>query len=217
MTEHEIMTIEEVAQYLRVSEKTVYDWAQRGIIPCGKLGNSWRFKRSEVERWVNQKLRSGSSHTDVPPVSLTDVLTRDQVRIMETTKKTEALQVLIDCLSHAPQVTDGEALAKAVFQREKLMSTGIGLGVAVPHVRLPSVTDIVMSAGVSRYDIEDYDSLDGQPVRLIFLTAAGQNQHGKYLRLLSDISRRFRDEPIRQRLLEAKDADEFYRILTEAQ
>ena len=48
--DHEILTIEEVAQYLRVSERTVYDWANKGDIPCGKLGTTWRFKRTEVER-----------------------------------------------------------------------------------------------------------------------------------------------------------------------
>ena len=53
MTAHDILTLEEVAAYLRVSERTVYDWANKGEIPCGKLGTTWRFKRSEVERWVD--------------------------------------------------------------------------------------------------------------------------------------------------------------------
>ena len=53
---HEIMTIEEVAEYLRVSERTVYDWAQKGDLPGGKLGTTWRFKRSDVENWVNSRI-----------------------------------------------------------------------------------------------------------------------------------------------------------------
>ena len=57
---HEIMTIEEVAAYLRVSERTVYDWAQKGDLPGGKLGTTWRFKRNDVENWVNSRLSSGS-------------------------------------------------------------------------------------------------------------------------------------------------------------
>ena len=52
----EIMTIEDVAKFLKVSERTVYDWAQKGEIPCGKLGTSWRFKRDEIENWVSRKL-----------------------------------------------------------------------------------------------------------------------------------------------------------------
>ena len=50
----EILTIEEVARYLRVSERTVYDWAQKGKIPAGKLGFSWRFKRSDIQRWADE-------------------------------------------------------------------------------------------------------------------------------------------------------------------
>ena len=59
MTTHDIMTVEEVAEYLRVSERTVYEWAQRGEIPAGKLGTTWRFKRREIERWVDRRLAGG--------------------------------------------------------------------------------------------------------------------------------------------------------------
>ena len=58
--EDDILTIEEVAKYLRVSERTVYDWAQKGEIPSGKIGTVWRFKKSEIEKWVNDRLSSGS-------------------------------------------------------------------------------------------------------------------------------------------------------------
>ena len=56
----DILTIEEVAKYLRVSERTVYDWAQKGEIPSGKIGTVWRFKKSEIEKWVNDRLSSGA-------------------------------------------------------------------------------------------------------------------------------------------------------------
>ena len=58
---HEIMTIEEVAEYLRVSERTVYDWAQKGDLPGGKLGTTWRFKREDVENWVDSRLSKKSA------------------------------------------------------------------------------------------------------------------------------------------------------------
>ena len=56
----DILTIEEVAKYLRVSERTVYDWAQKGEIPSGKIGTVWRFKKSEIEKWVNDLNRQFS-------------------------------------------------------------------------------------------------------------------------------------------------------------
>lgn len=58
--EDDILTIEEVAKYLRVSERTVYDWAQKGEIPSGKIGTVWRFKKSEIEKWVNERLSSNN-------------------------------------------------------------------------------------------------------------------------------------------------------------
>ena len=57
---HEIMTIEDVAKYLRVSERTIYDWAQKGILPGGKIGTTWRFKSADIQRWVNDKLNNDS-------------------------------------------------------------------------------------------------------------------------------------------------------------
>ena len=60
----DILTIEEVAKYLRVSERTVYDWAQKGEIPSGKIGTVWRFKKSEIEKWVNKRLSSGGKSND---------------------------------------------------------------------------------------------------------------------------------------------------------
>ena len=59
--EDDILTIEEVAKYLRVSDRTVYDWAQKGEIPAGKIGTVWRFKKSEVENWVNARLSSDAA------------------------------------------------------------------------------------------------------------------------------------------------------------
>ena len=52
----EIMTIEEVASYLKVSERTVYEWAQKGDLPGGKIGTTWRFKSSDIEKWINDRL-----------------------------------------------------------------------------------------------------------------------------------------------------------------
>ena len=54
------MTIEDVAKYLRVSERTIYDWAQKGILPGGKIGTTWRFKSADIQRWVNDKLNNDS-------------------------------------------------------------------------------------------------------------------------------------------------------------
>ncbi|MFP4417939.1 MAG: PTS sugar transporter subunit IIA [Chitinivibrionales bacterium] len=212
--ENDILTIEEVAEYLRVSERTVYDWAQKGVIPSGKLGTSWRFKRSEVINWVDQRLgKSVERPTPPPSVSLTRALSPQHCILLQSSSKIDAINELISVLSQTKSVTDGNQLADAVFQREQLMSTGIGLGIGLPHVRLNSVKDIIMALGVSQSPIEDYESLDGNPVRIIVMIAAGKDQHAKHVRLLSHVTARLKKVTIRENVLAAQDSHQMYQAL----
>jgi PTS system nitrogen regulatory IIA component len=144
---------------------------------------------------------------------LSDVLTPQRVLILESATKIEALRALADSLGTAPQIQDRDALLQGILYREELMSTGIGMGIAVPHVRLASITGPVMSAGICRTPLVDYESLDGVPVRLIFMIAAGQHQHAEYLRLLSSLSLRLKDEKLRNALISAPDTMSFYNTL----
>ncbi|HDP69027.1 MAG TPA: helix-turn-helix domain-containing protein [Candidatus Marinimicrobia bacterium] len=211
----EIMTLEELAAYLRVSERTVYDWANKGEIPGGKIGTSWRFRRIDIENWVNQKL-SPRIHPDAPsapPISA--FLKPQRCVLLDCKSKNEALNRLIDLCTDIPGLTNRTELAEAVFNREKLMSTGIGLSIAVPHARLNSINEIQMAFAVSKTGITDYESLDGVPVRLIVLIIAGRNQHTAYIQTLSRISRLLKNEIIRERLYNCKDDQAIYDILVE--
>jgi len=144
---------------------------------------------------------------------LIHVLAPERILILQSTTKADALRALADCLGTAPQIEDRDALIQGIFRREELMSTGIGMGIAVPHVRLASVTGPVISAGICRNPIVDYQSLDGIPVHLIFMIAAGQDQHTEHLRLLSSLSLRLKCEKLRNALITAPDALTFHRIL----
>jgi PTS system nitrogen regulatory IIA component len=214
MSVPEIMTVEEVAKYLRVSERTVYEWAQKGEIPAGKLGTSWRFKRGEIERWVDRRLTLGRPTAPAHPFEIRDVLDPDRVIIIDEALKEPALNLVIDVLARSRHIRDRAELARAIFEREQLMSTGIGFGVAVPHVRLGSVANLVMALGASRRDITDYESLDGKPVRIICMVAAGQNQHSEYLRALAAVSACLKDPAVRESVLTAKSEAAVFELLT---
>ena len=146
---------------------------------------------------------------------LSRILKPERILILESKNKKDALQTLAEHLAAAPQIKDRDELIKRIFYREGLMSTGIGMGIAVPHVRLASVTEPVMSVGICRNPISDYESLDGQPVNLIFMIAAGQFQHAEYLRLLASLSMKFKSEKLRQELISAPDTQTFYDILVQ--
>ena len=216
MTKPEIMTVQEVAEFLRVSERTIYDWATHGVIPCGKLGTTWRFKRSEVEKWVDQQL-SASSKKDVTfsPVSLKEILKPEHVMLMEFDSKDAALMQMIDGLDKTGAIGDRDAVTEGIFQREKLMSTGIGLGIGIPHVRMDGIDNLLMAVGVSTLDITDYESLDSQPVRLIFMILAGKDQHTLHIKTMAAIAARLKSPVLREMLIQSQNTETIFNLLTE--
>lgn len=213
--EEDILTIEEVAKYLRVSERTVYDWAQKGEIPSGKIGTVWRFKKSEIEKWVNERLSSNQRKEEpAQSVVVRNILSPERIIFIDHTTKRDALVELANNLSTAPQVKYRDELVAEILKREELMSTAIGRGIAIPHVRLSSVTDLVMSVGICKKDIIDYQSIDEIPVRILIMIAAAYNQHTYYLQTLSFFSSKLKEKTLRDKLLGSLTAEEAYSLLT---
>jgi PTS system nitrogen regulatory IIA component len=95
------------------------------------------------------------------------------------------------------------------------MSTGIGFNVAVPHVRLDSVSDLVMAVGISGTDILDYESLDEQPIRIVCMLAARSDQHAQYLKTLGTVSTVLKSKDVRDALMAAPDEKSAFLILTQ--
>ena len=212
--EDDILTIEEVAKYLRVSDRTVYDWAQKGEIPAGKIGTVWRFKKSEVEKWVNERLSSSSNtkKTD-DAVQVKNILSPVRVVFITQSAKRDALTELANVLANAPQVKRGDELLSEILKREELMSTAVGRGIAIPHVRLSSVTDLVMAVGVCRTPISDFQTVDDKPVNLLIMIAAAYNQHTYYLQTISYFSAKLKSQELRDAISNAATEKEVYDLL----
>ncbi|MDR0402327.1 MAG: PTS sugar transporter subunit IIA [Treponema sp.] len=214
MMEDEILTIEEVAKYLRVSERTVYDWAQKGEIPAGKIGTVWRFKKAEIEKWVNNRLSMHKTGSSTGIIQVESILSPERILFLNYAAKKDALLAMAENLAGAPQVKNRQELAEEILRREELMSTAIGRGIAIPHVRLASVTDLVVSVGISKTKITDFQPLDDEPVRLLFMIAAAYNQHAYYLQTLSFFSARLKNKDLRSSLLASRTEAEAYGLLT---
>ena len=213
MIDDPILTIDEVAKYLRVSERTVYDWAHKGEIPSGKIGTVWRFKKSEIEKWVNQKLSGNYHFSHTGDIHLKTLISPDRVLFLSYASKRDVLLALAENLSTAPQVKNPQELIKEILHREELMSTAMGRGIAIPHVRLPSVTDLVVSVGLSRVDIVDFQALDDEPVRFVIMIAAASSHHIYYLKALSFFSSQLKNSELRNSLLAANNPEEAYALL----
>jgi len=147
-------------------------------------------------------------HTSKP-----SILEPGRVLFLDSTSKEAALKSLIACLADSEAINDVKELEEGIFHREELMSTGIGFGIAVPHVRLVSVQSPVMSVGICRNTLRDYESMDDKPVNLIFMIAAGIHQHADYLGLLSNISSMVKDDSTRNSILQAADSEQVYGII----
>jgi fructose-specific phosphotransferase system IIA component len=148
---------------------------------------------------------------------LTDLLTPDRIKIpLKARSKDDILRELVQVIRDENSVNDGDELLRAVREREAVLSTGIGNGVAIPHGKSPVVPNLVMAAGCTTEPV-DFDSLDGQPVRLFFLLVGPETAAGPHIKALSRISRLVRRDDARERLLQSKSSEEFFRALQEAE
>jgi PTS system nitrogen regulatory IIA component len=212
-----VMTLEEVATYLRVSEKTVRDWVSKGELPGGKLGTSWRFRREDIEEWVKIQLAPQRVTQSSRGFTIQALLRREQVFVSDCKTKSDMLNFIIDRASSVKGVKSRAQLSDAVYRREELMSTGIGLSVGVPHVRLPGVKDIHLFIAVNSTPISDYESLDGEPVRIVVFILAGEKQHREHIQVLASVAKVVKSGLIREQLLASSSVDSVCRIFIEAE
>lgn len=129
--------------------------------------------------------------------------------------KDEALECMVDSLYKTDIVGDREAFRQAVHEREAIMSTGIGSGVAIPHVRIDEVRRPTVGIGISKTGI-DFDTLDEAPVHIIVLFAMPSGSQKEYLGLLAQVMLTLKVPGFRERLLACSNADEVLEVLNQS-
>lgn len=150
-------------------------------------------------------------------LQLTELLTPERIRIpLLSTGKDEILAELVDVVARNVPVSDPAEVLRAVREREEVLSTGIGSGVAIPHGKTSAVADLTLVAGVQPSGI-DFEALDGRPVSLFFLLVGPESAAGQHVKALSRISRLLRRDSFRVRLTEATTPEQFYSIIAEAE
>jgi mannitol/fructose-specific phosphotransferase system IIA component (Ntr-type) len=147
---------------------------------------------------------------------LTDLLTIDRIKIpLQATTKDELLRELVALLGDR-NGRDQDDILRAVREREAVLSTGIGYGVAIPHGKSAVVPELRMAAGRTGGPV-DFDALDGRPVSLFFLLVGPESAAGPHIKALSRISRIVRRDDVRERLIAATDRVAFMRALEDAE
>jgi nitrogen PTS system EIIA component len=133
-------------------------------------------------------------------VEISKYLDEHLIVFLDAHTRDEALHALIDCLDSKSKLKDKEAFYQAVLAREKIVSTGIGMGVAIPHAKLPLYDEFFIIIGIQKQGIE-WKALDGAPVRLIFLIGGPDDKQTEYLQLLSRLTLAIKDAERRKNML----------------
>jgi PTS system nitrogen regulatory IIA component len=146
-------------------------------------------------------------------MKLSDLLDIKNINIaMKARNKNLAIEELADLIVESNHSIKKDDLIKILLERERLGSTGIGDGVAIPHGKVPGITEPIISFGRSETGI-DFDSMDGQPVYLFFLLVAPENSANIHLKALARIAKVLKNQSLRKQLLEAKTREDIYKVI----
>lgn len=146
-------------------------------------------------------------------MKIMDFLCPDAITIdLKAQDKKSAIAELVGMLGKTNKITNTAEIVETVMEREKLGSTGIGQGVAIPHGKTDAVTAQIGAMGISQKGVE-FNSLDGEPVYIIFLLVGPAEVAGQHLKALSRISRLFKDKFFRQALREGANVEEVVKII----
>jgi PTS system nitrogen regulatory IIA component len=148
-------------------------------------------------------------------MQILDFLSVDAVKMhLESKTKKDVIKELVEGLVKSGKVKDKKKMVQTLMEREELGSTGIGQGIAIPHGKSDTVSDLAAAFGLSPEGI-GFDSLDGEPVNIFFLLVAPEGAAGAHLKALARISSLLKDKYFRKSLLAAKAPEDVIKIIEE--
>lgn len=139
---------------------------------------------------------------------ISDYLDSRLIAFLDVVSRDDAIHELIDLLDEEGRLPDKEAFRKAIFYREQLVSTGIGMSVAIPHAKLKDFSDFFIVVGIQQGQGLDWNALDKAPVRLIFMIGGPEDRQTEYLQILSLLTSAIRDVDLRKKLLNVRTSEE---------
>jgi len=209
-----IMTLGEMADYLKIAKRSLLRMAQSGDIPGTKIASQWRFMRSVIDDWMISRMKSlprgdleKLAQTERLPFPLYRLLPAELVSLdIRPGSKRAVLEQLIEVLERAGPVGDRQGFLQKLLEREEMVSTAIFPGIALPHFRKPEENPLAeprLALGVCRQGT-DFDSLDGRPTFALFLVCA--NNVVLHLKIIAELALLFRRPELIERLRSAADA-----------
>ncbi len=146
---------------------------------------------------------------------LTDILKESHVLMpLKSDERDEAIRALVDILDQNQLLSDKEKAFQAVLEREKIMTTGVGNGIAIPHCKDSSCPNFAVALGLHPKGV-DFHSLDKKKAKIVFLLVGPENNPGMHIKLLSRISRLMSNEELREQIISCKKPEEVIEIIRE--
>lgn len=192
----DILTLQEVAEFLQLSDKTLLKMIKNSEIPCAKIANQWRFSKSMLNDWITSKMSvipqndfSRLIETQFDYIPLSRLIDQDSIITdLQATNSEEAVKELAEKAYNNALIANKDEFIKKLLEREKLTSTSIGQGIALPHLRKPCGTMVTapkIVIGISKKGV-DFASLDGEKTTLFFLLLS--DSEVVHLRILSKLT-----------------------------
>ncbi len=141
-------------------------------------------------------------------MTISKFLDEKLIVFLEETSRDAAISRLVEVLDSAGKLLDKEKFHAAILDREKIVSTGIGIGVAIPHAKLEGYNDFFIAVGIQKKKGLDWNALDGADVRIIFMIGGPDNKQTEYLKILSQLTQSIRDEERRKKMLKANSTNQ---------
>ena len=218
------LTVRDAAKLLKVTEKTIYRWIKQGAIPAYQINDQYRFNRAELLEWATSRRLNVSPDIfaepeggDAPPPSLSEALAAGGIYYrIGGNDKASALHAVVDTMK-LPEEVDREFLYQVLLAREALGSTGIGEGIAIPHVRNPIVLHISRPM-VTLCFLEravDFNALDGRAVTTLFTFISPTVR--AHLHLLSRLGFGLRDPDFKEAVTRQASREEIFETLKRAE
>ncbi len=219
----QILTLNEVSKYLKLSTKTLQKMVKNKEIPCTKIANQWRFSKPMIDDWLRIKMEvipkndlSRLIEKEYDYIPLSRLIDEDSMIMnLESDNKIGVLSELAQKAFDNKLISDKEYLIYKLIEREKLISTAIGNGIALPHLRKPSdeiINEPKIVIGISGEGI-NYDSSDGKPTHIFFLILS--DSEVVHLRILSKIASVLRNQEAIIKLQQFTTKEEFISFFLE--
>ncbi len=160
-------------------------------------------KFSDIFRWLKRKSK----------MKISSYLMENSICYLNVKTRDEAIYQLACLLKKNNIIDNHQIFYKAVLEREKIVSTGIGMGVAIPHAKLPGLKDFFIALGIQKERGLNWEALDHSPVRLIFMIGGPENKQNEYLHILSHITMLMKDEKLRKQLLQMASSEDIFSLI----